>query len=121
MKTNPRAVARLRRHQRVRKHISGTPDRPRLAVYRSLRHIYVQIIDDTAGNTIVAASSLDPGLVEQLQGLNKTESAKAVGKLAGQRAKDAGIDTIVFDRGGFPYHGRVKALAEGVREAGLKF
>lgn len=121
MKTNPRAVARQRRHERVRKQISGTAARPRLAVYRSLHHIYAQVIDDDAGHTLVSASSLDASLQEQLKGLKKTDAAKAVGELVGQRAAEAGIETIVFDRGGFPYHGRVKALAEGAREGGLKF
>ncbi len=111
----------MRRHARVRKHISGTPERPRLAVYRSLRHIHAQIIDDTAGHTLVAASSVEPVLAGQVAGKNKTEVAKAVGELLGQRAREAGISTLVFDRGGFPYHGRVKALAEAVRSAGLKF
>ncbi|MCP4164626.1 MAG: 50S ribosomal protein L18 [Chloroflexi bacterium] len=121
MKTNPRAVARLRRHRTVRRRISGTAQRPRLAVYRSLRHIYAQIIDDVAGHTLVAASSQDPSLGELVQDKNKSDSAAEVGKLLGQRAVDAGIESIVFDRGGFPYHGRVKALADSAREAGLKF
>jgi len=120
-RTNPRALGRKRRHARVRKHISGTPERPRLAVYRSLRHIHAQIIDDTVGHTLVAASSVEPALAGQVAGKNKTEVAKAVGELLGQRAREAGIKTLVFDRGGFPYHGRVKALAEAVRSAGLKF
>lgn len=120
-KTNPRALGRVRRHARVRKHISGTPERPRLAVYRSLRHIHAQIIDDTVGHTLVAASSTDRALAGKLAGKNKSEVAKAVGELLGQRALAAGITTIVFDRGGFPFHGRVKALAEGVRSAGLQF
>jgi large subunit ribosomal protein L18 len=124
MKTHPRRIARIRRHRRVRKRISGTAERPRMAVYRSLKHIYVQFIDDEAepsGRTLAAASSLDPSLADELQGKTKTEIAKLVGKLAGERAKAAGIETVVFDRGGFPYHGRVKAVAEGAREAGLKF
>lgn len=124
MKTHPRRMARIRRHRRVRKGISGTSDRPRLAVYRSLQHIYVQIIDDEAmpsGRTLVAASSVEPSLTEEMKGKSKTEIAKIVGTLIGERAKAAGVENIVFDRGGFPYHGRVKALAEGAREAGLKF
>ena len=124
MKTHSRRLARIRRHRRVRKGISGTSDRPRLAVYRSLQHIYVQIIDDEAlpsGRTLVAASSVEPSLAEELSGKSKTEIAKIIGALIGERAKAAGIENIVFDRGGFPYHGRVKALAEGAREAGLKF
>ncbi|NOX60387.1 MAG: 50S ribosomal protein L18 [Chloroflexi bacterium] len=121
MKTHFRRLARKRRHARVRKRIHGTAERPRLAVYRSLKHIYAQVIDDEAGHTLVAASSLDPALREHLQGLNKTQVAAEVGKLVAKRSLDAGIETIVFDRGGFPYHGRVRALAEGAREAGLKF
>lgn len=125
MKTNPRAIARQRRHIRVRKNLSGTNERPRLAVYRSLTHIYAQVIDDDAGHTMVSASSLDPELRGQLQAQteasDKSDVARAVGKLVGQRALQAGIEVIVFDRGGFPYHGRVKALADGAREAGLKF
>jgi len=122
MKTHPRRVARISRHRRVRRRISGTAQRPRLAVYRSLKHIYVQVIDDEAepsGRTLVAASSTEPGL--ELEGKSKTEVAKVVGKLIGERASAAGIENVVFDRGGFPYHGRVKALAEAAREAGLKF
>ena len=122
MSTHPRRIARIRRHRRVRRRISGSAQTPRLAVYRSLKHIYVQVIDDEAeptGHTLVAASSVEPGL--ELQGKSKTDVAKAVGKLIGERATAAGIETVVFDRGGFPYHGRVKALAEAAREAGLKF
>lgn len=120
MKTNPRAVARIHRHARVRKTISGTPQRPRLAVYRSLGNVYAQLIDDTAGHTLVSASSLESE-VRQHDDLNKSAAAKLVGELVGKRALAAGIEQIVFDRGGFPYHGRVKALAEGARAAGLKF
>jgi len=122
MKTHPRRVARISRHRRVRRRISGTAQRPRLAVYRSLKHIYAQVIDDEAeptGRTLAAASSVEPGL--DLEGKSKTEVAKVVGKLIGERATAAGIENVVFDRGGFPYHGRVKALAEAAREAGLKF
>jgi large subunit ribosomal protein L18 len=122
MKTHPRRIARIRRHRRVRRRISGDAQRPRLAVYRSLKHIYAQVIDDEAepsGRTLVAASSVEPGL--DLTGKSKTEVAKVVGKLIGERATAAGIENVVFDRGGFPYHGRVKALAEAAREAGLKF
>lgn len=119
MPMNPRARARQRRHQRVRETIQGTSQRPRLAVYRSLEHIYAQLIDDTAGHTLASASSLDPALSDQAG--TKTQVAQAVGKLVGERAAQVGIETVVFDRGGFPYHGRVKALAEAAREAGLKF
>lgn len=121
MKTHFRTQSRKRRHHRVRQKISGTARQPRLAVYRSLHHIYVQLIDDDEGHTLLSASSLDPVLQGQLEGKNKTEVAKQVGALIGQRAGDAGIKHVVFDRGGFPYHGRVKALAEAAREAGLEF
>lgn len=109
--------SRQRIHLRVRKKISGTPERPRLSVYRSNKAIYCQIIDDSKGHTLVAASSTENG---QLTG-NKTEQAKSVGQLIAEKAKSAGIETVVFDRGGYLYHGRVKALAEGAREGGLKF
>lgn len=112
---------RLRRHARVRKYISGTSERPRLAVFRSNAEIYAQVIDDVAGQTLAAASTLDRGLREKVNGLNKTEESRLVGKLVAERAKDKGITTVVFDRGGFRYIGRVKALAEAAREAGLVF
>ncbi len=112
---------RRRRIFRVRKKIFGTPERPRLAVYRSLRHIYAQIIDDTAGRTIVSASTLSPEIRDEVKGKTKTEQAALVGKLIAQRAINAGVEKVVFDRRGFKYHGRVKALAEAAREAGLKF
>jgi large subunit ribosomal protein L18 len=112
---------RQRRHLRVRKRVSGTPERPRLAVYRSEHHIYAQVIDDTQGVTLAAASTLDAGLrAEHKYGGNKTAAA-AVGQLVGQRAKEKGVERVVFDRGGFAYHGRVAALADGAREAGLEF
>ena len=115
-------LARLRRKKRVRKKVFGTPERPRLSVYRSLKHIYVQVIDDTKGITLVAASTLDPALREQLKGIKgKMEAARLVGKLVAERALEKGIKKVVFDRGGFKYHGRVKALADGAREAGLEF
>ncbi|UCC54858.1 MAG: 50S ribosomal protein L18 [Anaerolineaceae bacterium] len=113
--------ARKRRHRRIRMKISGTADRPRLNVYRSLGHIYVQVIDDVAGHTLVSASTLDGSLAADLNGKTKREQATVVGKAAAQKAKDAGIEEVVFDRGGYLYHGRVKALAEGAREGGLKF
>ena len=112
-------VARVRRHARVRKHLSGTPERPRLCVFRSLNHIYAQIIDDVAGKTLVAASTLDSSLKANYGG-NK-EAAKAVGLLIAEKAKDKGITQVVFDRGGFIYHGRVAELANGAREGGLEF
>jgi large subunit ribosomal protein L18 len=111
---------RLLRHRRVRGRVSGTPQRPRLAVFRSLSHIYAQVIDDEAGRTLAAASTLDPDLRGKAEG-TKTERAKLVGKAIGERAKARGIEAVVFDRGGFLYHGRVAAVANGAREAGLKF
>lgn len=111
---------RLRKHDRVRKKIEGTPERPRLNVFRSLKNIYVQIIDDTTGNTLVAASTLDEALKGKVNGANK-EAAKEVGRFIGQKALEKGIKQVVFDRGGYLYHGRVKELAEGAREAGLDF
>ena len=111
-------VARIKRHQRVRKNISGTAERPRLSVYRSLNHIYAQIIDDTKGTTLVSASSLDKGF-EGYGG--NIDGAKAVGNAVAKKALDKGIKAVVFDRGGYIYHGRVAALAEGAREGGLEF
>lgn len=117
---SPREL-RIRRHGRVRKKITGSPERPRLSVFRSSMHIYAQLIDDTIGKTLAAASSVDKALASSLDGKTKTERAKAVGELIAQRARDAGISQVVFDRGGFKYHGRVQALADAAREAGLKF
>ncbi len=114
-------AARLRRHQRVRKKVHGTAQRPRLAVYRSLAHIYVQVIDDDAGRTLAAASDLEAETKAQRNGKSKTDVAKLVGQLVAQRAKDGGVKEVVFDRGGYQYHGRVKALADAAREAGLTF
>jgi large subunit ribosomal protein L18 len=121
MTKRSRAESRLRRHRRVRLKISGTPERPRLNVFRSLQEIYVQVIDDQAGVTLAAASSIDHALRGQLNGLTKTEQAKAVGKLVAERARAKGITQVVFDRGGYRYMGRVKALADAAREAGLEF
>jgi large subunit ribosomal protein L18 len=112
-------AARQRRHFRLRKRISGTPERPRLAVYRSITHIYAQVIDDTVGVTLASASDLEADL-KKASG-TKSEVAKQVGTLVAQRAKSKGVDQVVFDRGGFHYHGRVKALADAAREAGLSF
>ena len=110
---------RIRRHRRVRKKILGTAERPRLAVFRSNKHIYVQAIDDFAGRTLVSASTMEAAT---RSGATATvDAAKQVGKTLGERAKAAGIDRVVFDRGGFKYHGRVAALADGAREAGLEF
>ncbi len=121
MGKNSRSEARIRRHARVRKKLAGTPDRPRLNVYRSLDCIYAQVIDDQSGNTIVSASSIDRGLKQDMDGKNKTEQAKLVGTAVAERAKDKGITAVVFDRGGFRYIGRIKALADAAREAGLEF
>jgi large subunit ribosomal protein L18 len=113
---------RKRRHVRVRAKVNGTPQRPRLNVFRSSAHIYAQVIDDTAGHTLVAASDLEGALRERAgEGATKVARAKLVGQLVGERAKEAGITAVVFDRGGFLYHGRVRAVAEGAREAGLEF
>ena len=111
---------RIKRHLRVRKNISGTPNRPRLNVFRSLSNIYAQVIDDTTGKTLVSASSLDKEIKELGFGGNKT-AATEVGKLVAKRAIEAGIKAVVFDRGGYVYHGRVASLAEGAREGGLEF
>ena len=113
--------ARIRRHRRVRAHVSGTTTRPRLNVYRSNENIYAQLIDDEAGHTMASASTIDGELQAQLTELNKIDSARLVGKTIAERAKAAGVTTVVFDRGGWRYQGRVKALAEGAREAGLEF
>ena len=120
-KTNPTHVARKRRHARVRNHVAGTTERPRLNVFRSLNHIYAQVIDDSKGMTLASASSLETGAAQELQGKSKVEKVGAVGKIVAERALQAGITQVVFDRGGYKYHGRVKALADGSREAGLKF
>ena|SRR5437868_15105226 len=112
-------VARIRRHIRLRKKVAGTADRPRLAVFRSAQHIYAQVIDDRSGRTLAAASDLETTLREA-EG-TKTERARQVGALLAQRAREAGLDTVVFDRGGFAYAGRVKALADAAREEGLVF
>ena len=114
-----RREARARRHSRIRKTLRGTPETPRLVVHRSSRHIHVQVIDDLAGHTLASASSIEPD-VRNLEGDKKDKAAK-VGQLVAERAKAAGIEAIVFDRGGYKYHGRVAALAEAAREGGLKF
>lgn len=114
-------IARKRRHDRVRARIAGTPERPRLNVYRSLGNIYAQIIDDVAGHTLASASTIDRELRGQVEGKNKSDAAKLVGALVAKRAQEVGVKQVVFDRGGYRYHGRVKALADGAREAGLEF
>jgi len=113
-----RSAQRQRRHVRVRRNIVGTPERPRLAVFRSNRYIYAQVIDDAAGHTLAAASSLEEDLRTKTLSV---DTAAAVGKRVGERAKEAGVETVVFDRGGNQFHGRVKALADAAREAGLEF
>ena len=112
---------RVQRHARVRKKISGTAQTPRFSVYRSLNHIYVQVIDDVKGVTLVSASTMEKAVREKIKDLTKTEAAKIVGEEAAKKAPAAGIDTVVFDRGGYIYTGRVKSVADGAREAGLKF
>ena len=112
---------RQRRHARVRKKVNGTPERPRLAVYRSEHHIYAQVIDDTKGHTVAAASTLDPTIKGDHKYGGNVDAARAVGRLVGQRAKEKGVGKVVFDRGGFAYHGRVAGLADAAREAGLEF
>ncbi len=114
-------LTRKKRHTRVRGKVFGTPQRPRLNVYRSLTNIYAQIIDDVDGKTLVAASSLDNEIKGKVSGNGNQEAAKLVGEMVAKKALEKGIETVTFDRGGYIYHGRVKALAEGAREAGLKF
>jgi large subunit ribosomal protein L18 len=113
--------ARQRRHLRVRAKVSGTTARPRLNVFRSSAHIYVQVIDDSNGHTIAAASSREQDVIGRLTETTKSDKAKAVGLVIGERAKKAGVSAVVFDRGGYKFHGRVKAVADGAREAGLDF
>ena len=120
-KNKTRSAARIRRHARVRKFVGGIPDRPRLNVFRSITGIYAQIIDDQAGHTLVSASTLDAELRSKMKGLNKSEQAKLVGQAVAERAIEKGVSSVIFDRGGFRYMGRVKALADGAREAGLQF
>lgn len=120
-KAKEKREGRLSRHLRVRKKVKGTPERPRLVVYRSLEHIYAQVIDDTVGHTLVSASTIDGEVRKLLGGKKKSEEAQIVGRVVAERAKSAGIQKVVFDRGGNKYHGRVKALADAAREAGLEF
>lgn len=121
MADKSRESMRKHRHQRVRLTVAGTSERPRLNVYRSLAGIYAQVIDDSTGQTLVAASTLDGEVKPRLKGLSKTEQAKLVGQLIAERAKAKGVEGVVFDRGGYRYHGRVRALAEAARQAGLQF
>jgi large subunit ribosomal protein L18 len=121
MAEKSRTEARIKRHIRVRINVQGTQQRPRLSVFRSLSEIYAQIIDDNAGQTIVSASTIDQEIRDKMAGLKKSEQAKMVGKTLAERAKNKGVQAVVFDRGGFKYSGRVKALADGAREGGLEF
>jgi len=109
------------RHQRIRKRAAGTPEKPRLNVFRSLKHLHVQIIDDTCGHTMLSASTLDPEIKGKVAELTKKEAAKLVGQVVAERALNQGIKKVVFDRGGYIYHGRVQEVANGAREAGLEF
>jgi large subunit ribosomal protein L18 len=118
---NPRLEARNRRQARVRKKVLGTAQRPRLCVFRSAVHIYAQVINDQSGSTLAAVSTLSPALKDAVKGLKKTEQARQVGKALADAVKEKGVSQVVFDRNGFLYHGRVKALSEGAREAGLQF
>ena len=121
LKRRDRNEARRRRHMRIRRSVGGGADRPRLSVFRSLAHIYAQVIDDTAGRTLAAASSLDAEVRAEVVKSKKSEAGRMVGQLIARRAQANGIRRVVFDRGGYLYHGRVKALAEAAREAGLEF
>lgn len=121
IKSRSRSEMRELRHRRLRKRVVGTPSRPRLSVFRSLKHIYVQIIDDEAGKTLLSASTMDKSLASSLKNTGDQEAAKSVGKLIAERALAKGITSVVFDRGGHIFLGRVKALADAAREAGLKF
>jgi large subunit ribosomal protein L18 len=120
-KIRDRRATRNRRHVRLRTHLEGGPTRPRLAIFRSLHHVYAQIIDDASGRTLAAASTTDADLRKSLKSPSGAQGAAAVGKSIAERALKSGVEAVVFDRGGFPYHGRVKALAEAARSAGLKF
>ena len=116
-----RSEVRIKKHMRVRNHLAGTADRPRLAVFRSNNHMYAQIIDDSVGNTIVAASTVEKSIKEALEQTDNVDAAAYVGKVVAERALEKGIKTVVFDRGGFVYQGKVQALADAAREAGLEF
>ncbi|MBR6293783.1 MAG: 50S ribosomal protein L18 [Lachnospiraceae bacterium] len=120
-KKESRTKIREKKHLKIRNRFSGTPERPRLSVFRSNSHMYAQIIDDTVGNTLVAASTLDKDVKDQVKFTDNIEAATVLGKVIAQKALDKGIKTVVFDRGGFIYHGKVQALAEAAREAGLEF
>jgi large subunit ribosomal protein L18 len=121
IKKESRSKVRAKKHLRIRNRFSGTPERPRLAVFRSNNHMYAQIIDDTVGNTLVAASTVEKAAKAELEKTNDTNAAAYVGKAIAEKALEKGIKTVVFDRGGFIYQGKVKALADAAREAGLQF
>ena len=121
IKKNSRQETRVKKHDRIRNRFSGTAERPRLAVFRSNNHMYAQIIDDTVGNTLVAASTLDKDVKDKLEKTDNTEAAKYLGTVVAKKALEKGIKEVVFDRGGFIYHGKVAALADAAREAGLQF
>ena len=119
--TNPSKVSRLKRKKRIRKHLSGTEQKPRMSVFRSSKHIYAQLIDDVSGRTLVAASSVEKVVRDQPKFENKVAAAEHIGKILGERAIEKGVTKVVFDRNGFQYHGRVKAVSKGARDAGLVF
>lgn len=121
MHVEDKDAARMRRKRRVRKRVEGTPERPRMNVYKSNKHIYVQVIDDDRGQTLAAASTLSPEIRGSLEGLDKTGAARKVGELAASRCLERRIERVVFDRNGYPYHGRVAAVADAAREGGLDF
>ena len=121
IKKPARNIARIKRHRRIRNHLAGTPVKPRLSVFRSNKHIYAQIIDDDKGHTLCTASTMEKAVVAGLSSTSNIEAASIIGKTIAERAKNCGITTIVFDRGGYLYHGKVKALAEAARESGLEF
>ncbi len=121
MKSNATRLARIRRHARVRSKVEGTTDRPRLSVFRSLNHIYAQVIDDSMGKTLASASTLEPEIAGNLDGKAKKSQAELVGQTIAKRAKEKGVEQVVFDRGGYKYIGRVQALADAARKEGLKF
>ncbi len=121
MKSNATRLARIRRHERVRSKVEGTSERPRLSVFRSLNHIYAQVIDDTKSQTLVSASTLDPEIAAGIDGKAKKSQAELVGQAIAKRAKEKGVEQVVFDRGGYKYNGRVQALADAARKEGLKF
>jgi len=118
---NKRAASRIKRQQRVRKKVKGTPERPRLSVFRSAKHIYAQIIDDTTGHTLVSCASTEEAFKTLGHPESKCNAAETIGKMIGARAKEKGIEKVVFDRNGFLYHGRIKSVSDGAREAGLQF